>query len=320
MSTISITKAISNIKKYIIGNDKNDIYEDVDLNHDRVCIRCNNKLLHLTSTINDFINIYIYRCNNCNTISEYQYNKDNLLIKEVHIYNNINSDSSSYSELINDVGISTFSIDRLYIIDNFLCYPVLFYNNFFDKIDVLFVKIEDRLTYDQLHGFIIHNNIIGYIDIEKQDHIAYFFNPYLERLPHADWIYIKEKQNPSDIIKTITPLRYKYEIKNLDNGINLHILQIMMDIPMKCIGIGLKIEFYTRDIPLDTKIYKLIEDLKINELIHSNSILTLEDKYTLHSLTIIEHTLSSIIYNNISKELKENFADEIKKIFTEYDI
>lgn len=315
--SISLYFAIKRIGNYIKGN--RNISEININNSEKRCIKCNNVLTHTNSIINDFINIYIYECNNCNTVSEYQYDKNNNMLKEVHLYTKVNNDSSSYSELLDDIKSESFSIDKLYTIDTFLCFPVLLYNNFFNKVDVVFVKINDVLKYNEIHGFVIHNNIIGYLDINKQDHIGYFYNPYLSNLPHKEFNFVPIKQNISENLKPINCIRYKYNVENKDYNIYLHKLEAILDMPLKCIGLCINLEFYTYNIPDGIRIIDHLRKLDLYRIITLDNIVPTGDNYTIKSFSIIKHTLSSISDKNISLDLKKELYFTIEKFFEEYD-
>ena len=317
---MSFYQALKNVGNYIIGRNNNNV-SNIDENivsyNDYTCRKCDNQMKLLTAIINDFHKTYIYECENCKTISERTYTLDDKLTRETHLYGNKEYDTMSYAELIKDINTSTFCTDKLYEIDNFLCYPVIFYNDFFNTLDVIFVKIDDKLYYNELHGFVIHNNVTGYVNIEKQNDVAYYHNPYLGNLPHTNWKYTPMKQNINDVLKPVTNIRFDYTIEVRDQNINLHKLSIILDLPIKCIGIGINISFFSRHI--DKKLKDIIKDLDLKNIIISNSTLNINESYTLQSFSIVKYSLSSISYNNISIELKNKLYNEIEIFFNEYD-
>ena len=311
MARITIREALNSIKDYIFGtNTPNDNGEPDIFFH---CNRCGNILHKIRESSTDFKHIDIYKCNNCNSISEFQSNLYNELERETHIYNPSVSDQSFVIETSDLVPINHFSINQLWVICNKLCYPVLIRSEITNGAGILFVECGNDINYNHAEGFIVSStNIIGEVRIIRESELSYIFNPYLARLPHIDYMYISYPTQANHAIEYTSGIRFRHKISGTDPL--FHELSIMKDVPMECYGLEVEVHFVS---PVeDTNLLDLIYKIGLDHIMLGEPVQTLQG-YSIQFSRLMKYTLGSVSYDNIDIKIRESFYKDIIKVFSD---
>lgn len=300
-----------------------EIHTMEDINPDSVkCVRCGNVMRTVNIALNDFNQLYIYTCPNCNMMAEYQLSPAHELIKTVHIYNaSIAAGDGSAIETTELVPYNDFTLGRLWSVCGDLCYPAMVKADFPEdgKSSLVFVKVGTKIKENEIDGYIINDqNIIGRIMLTKGQVLSHFYNPYLARLPRAKFSYLSMPTVRCENLEAVIPVRFNHHKESYMDGSTMHKLCIIHDRPIRCIGFEVFVRFITHDIPEDEPMLNIINGIDLRSIIIGGDI-SAKEGYGIQSSHVSRHTLSAQVRNNINEKDRQALYDAIIDFFTLYD-
>ena len=319
---ITFGEAMRNIFSFIIGTrDANSATKLLSQNV--VCKKCGSPMHLLNKLKTDFIILEIYTCPECSSITEFQYESEsNELIRESYVYDNkISSRSSIITESEGYIKYENFSLDKLWVVCGHLCYPALIKSEFTDKSSLIFVKCENEIALNCVDGFIINaQNVVGEIRIFSDQNISHFYNPYLSRLPHKDFHYMSYPTPRCSALEAVDSIRFDH-VETGHNGVYMHKLTIIKDMPLRASGIEVYIKFYSfgEKLHRSNKIMKYIKGIKLRDIIMGKTSFETTEEYSIQSFNVNKHTISSVNRIDISMEERLDFYNDIVKFFEVYD-
>ena len=327
---ITLGEAIGKVFSFIIGRKSNDNVVVSDQGRDRVvtnknivCRKCETIMRPMNKLRTDFIMMEIYECPNCKTISEYQRNTETKeVVRESHVYDNrIDTRSSIIAETEGYIKYENFTLDKLWVVCGNLCYPALIRSEFTNSTSLIFVKCGSDLGLNSVDGFIINaQNVVGEIRVFNDQNISHFYNPYLARLPHKDFKYISYPTTRCDALEAVDNIRFDHT-KEGHNGVYLHKLAVLKDMPLRAVGLEVYVKFYTfgEKFEKPIKMMKLINGINLKDIVMGKSHIIIDEEYSIQSMYVNKHTISSINKIDISTGERAEFYKDIIKFFTTYD-
>lgn len=313
---ITLGEALGSIKNFLLGRNNQPPQETNEEVTEIMCPKCNKILGLFKQYINDFNSVIIYKCYECGAMKEYQYDSHGSLLKEINMYSKFPSSISSYSEVLADLEFNLFSLDRLWLINNTLCFPVLMKSDMSSNINLIFVRVGVDLSHDDIKSFIINDyNIISEAIISKNNSFSFFFNPYLARLPHPELNYKSNYSNRSEFIEYISNIRYQHKIMNIENRI-VHTITIIKDYPLENYGIEIYIKFLTYDNSEEEKpIIEILNKIDFKNLIMHTQQVNVDINYSIQSSHIRKINEYSISGNNIDDDQRMKLCEDIESFF-----
>jgi transcription elongation factor Elf1 len=329
-------EALKNIFSFLFGSSSNkpvnqlapeddrhqvhvDNIQQILTKNEPTCPKCNQhmKIIHIST--NDFINMSIYSCPDCHTISEYQFDKNDQLVKEINIYNPIVVDEVIHAERLGYVKIENFSLGKLWSVCGELCYPANIKADFPETNTAAKIFIKVKSHGDAIEGYAISNQfLIGEIKLsEKQVH-SMFFNPYLSKLPKPEFSYVGIPSANCDMLEAVFPIRFNHDIQVVDDQTSIHRLSIIQDKIIQCNGLELYIRYLAHGVPSEESSIHIFEHIGLKSIIMNNDVETSEG-YAIQLHTLTRHTLSAKTRSNISDNERKSFYDAIIEFFTMYD-
>ena len=305
--------------KKILHSFSSGTDEEIESKDDKEigCPSCENHMMLYREFSNDFVDVFLYKCNNCGGYREYIYDvASGDLMKEVKIYKSFTNDCSGFTEALSDCSYNGFALDRLWLICGVLCYPVLCKSATSDSIDLVFVSVDDDVFHNKIEGFILtDNNIIGRISYAGTNALSIMTNPYIAKLPHKDFLYVSVPTIRSESIETVEPIRFRHKIKSCNNGAStVHELTIIEDFGLECFGIEIYIKFLTYTSDDETDIRKIIKAIDLESLILGGET-HIDDDYYIQTSRLSKINLYSLTTSKITKELRIKFYKDIKRQF-----
>jgi hypothetical protein len=163
-------------------------------------------------------------------------------------------------------------------------------------------------------------NIVGEIRVFTDQNISHFYNPYLARLPHKDYRYMAYPTPRCDALEMVDNIRFEH-IEEGHNGVYMHKLTILKDMPLRTSGLEVYVRFYTfgEKFRNSHKIMKYIKGIKLKEIIMGSTNIEVGEEYSLQSFYVNKHTISSVNRIDISDTERRDFYNDIVKFFTTYD-
>lgn len=303
----------------IVEDDKKDDGKQTD---NVACSRCGGPMRTINVAVSDFHKIYIYTCSECGFVTEHQYDINGELVKTVNMYKtNIIGRDSSVLETTNIVPYDNLSLTRLWSVCGDLCYPSYIRSDFpeIEKPSVVFIKVNKKRKNDVVEGYIINEqNVIGKLIATNDRILSYYYNPYLARLPQKEFDYLAMPTSRCESLEAVIPVRYHHSQDSLGNGVILHKLYIIEDIPIRCMGYEVYIRFITHNIPHDESMTDIINGIDLKSIIIGGD-LTVQKGYGIQASRLIRHTLSAQICHNIDESDKLAFYNSVKDFFMVYD-
>lgn len=325
MATITFGGALKKVFMFLLGRNhpQEESSSQREIDPYVLCQNCGQVMNSLHVEESDFILLHIYQCPDCKAISQYHFNNETgKPIRILHILDNSNiSDRSPICEVEDIVTYENFSMDNLWAICGFLCYPALIKSEFTNKTSLIFVKVGNIIGETSVAGYIINSqNVIGEISIIHEDNISHFYNPYLANLPHKDFSYMSSPTPRCEMLESVWYVRFKHDVTG-HGGVYMHKLTIIKDIPIKCYGLEIAVRFYRYgDTTTNPTMSKLLEDINIKGLILGENDLSLAEGYSIQSSKVTKMTLTSSGRFSITNEQRLSFYEDIKKFFEKYDI
>lgn len=287
-----------------------------------VCQNCGHIMGSLHVEESDFVVLHIYQCPECKSVSQYTFNNETTkLIRVLHIFenNNISDTTSPICEVEDIVSYENFSMDNLWTVCGFLCYPALIKSEFTNKTSLIFVKVGNLIGQSSVAGFIINSqNVIGEISIVHEDNISHFYNPYLANLPHKEFSYMSSPTPRCEMLESVWNIRFSHDVTG-HGGLYTHKLCIIKDVPIKCYGLEVVVRFHRYGELSTPSMSKLLENINIKALILGENDVHLAEDYSIHVGRVTKITLTSTSRSNITQEQRLSLYEDIKKFFEKYD-
>lgn len=283
------------------------------------CPKCGQHMKVINVSTNDFINMSIYSCPQCNAICEYQFDKNEQLVKEIRIYNPVVSDEVIHAESLGYVNIEDFTLGRLWSVCGDLCYPATIKADFPESnvSSKIFIKVENHS--DFIEGYVVSNQyIIGKIKLSENQVHSMFFNPYLAKLPKQWFSYVGIPTVNCDTLEAVMSIRFNHDVQIINEHTTLHRLSIIQDRAIQCVGLELYIRYIVHDAPLEESSISTFKHIGLKSIIMDNEVKTSEG-YAIQLHTITRHTLSAKTRSNVSEAERKSFYDAIIEFFTMYD-
>ena len=324
MAAITLGEAFKRVFSFLLGRNQSTQEENTPQASEEdtyvICQSCGHVMGSINVAETDFVLLHIYQCPNCGSISEFQFdNETSKLIRVSHIFDNNASDASSISEVEGILTYENFSMDRLWAICGFLCYPALIKSEFTNKTSLIFVKAGNLIGDTSAAGYIINSqNVIGEISIIHEDNISHFYNPYLANLPHREFSYMSVPTPRCEMLESVCNIRFKYELTG-HSGVYVHTLTIIKDVPLKCYGLECVVRFHTYGDCHNVPKSKLLENINIKGLILGEENIELAEGYSIQAGRVSKITLSSTGRCNITEDQRVAFYNDIKAFFQRYD-
>lgn len=317
---ITLSDAIKSVLYFVTGKNPPEtieerIEEDVETDHLK-CLKCNNTLDSYNQYNNDKERVLIYKCNNCEAIKEIHYDKNNEIIRDINIFSKFPSNSSSYLEILNSLEYNQFALDRLWVINGKLCFPVLLKTDVDDSLNLIFASVGSDLMHEDVKCYILNNsNIISEAILSRMQTYSYFFNPYLSHLPFPDLNFKINYTHRGEAIQYASDIRYQHKIQKINNRI-VHKLYIVKDYPILNYGIELYVKFLTYDNSEDEEPIKdLIIKLDLESLILGKESFNIDINYSIQSSHILMVNEYSLCKKSISQEQRISLFEDIKQFF-----
>jgi hypothetical protein len=202
-----------------------------------------------------------------------------------------------------------------------LCYPALIKSEFTNETSLIFVKCENNLGLNSVDGFIINaQNVVGEIRVFNDQNISHFYNPYLSHLPHKDFLYMSYPTPRCDALEAVENIRFNHT-KDGHNGVYMHKLNIIKDMPLRAIGLEVYVKFYSfgEKFVSNGKMMKFVKGINLKAIILGETDFEVNGEYSIQSMYMNKHTVSSVNRIDITQEEREQFYADIVKFFETYD-
>lgn len=276
------------------------------------CKHCGSPLLTRMHSESDFLDVTIFQCTKCKMIYEKQINKPaNKPLKDIYIYDQLESNSSEFSEIITMMKYKNYSLNKLWVIENIICYPVLVQSDFTQGISLIFVPYFVDIIKNDIEGYMLtEQNSLGYTKFTSRQKISFYTNPYLSRLPYPSYKYISfDDDEIFNNVKSISNIRY-----DLTNTGNVFELKIIYDIPYLCYGINIYAKFIAAYHTLKCGYSELLKDISFSSLLKNNTINSLAEGYAIKNFNVnkFSATMSSHV---IEPDIRNKLAEKITRFF-----
>jgi hypothetical protein len=121
-------------------------------------------------------------------------------------------------------------------------------------------------------------------------------------------------------LEAVDNIRFSH-IETGHNGVYMHKLTIIKDLPLRASGIEVYIKFYSfgEKLHRNKKIMKYIKGIKLRDVIMGKTSFETTEEYSIQSFNVNKHTISSVNRIDISMEERLDFYNDIVKFFEVYD-
>ena len=310
-------EGLAKVFRFLFGNSetktekKPEIEETTNSN---ACKRCGAILFPQNHLESDFLDVTVFQCPKCKLIYEKQLSKpDDKLIKEVYIYNQLEGNTVEFNDRLINRKYGNYSLDKLWVIENTICFPMLVQSDFVQGISLIFVPYTIDIMKEAIEGYMITDQeTLGYTKLTTRQKISFYANPYLSRLPFPHYKYISIDDEKFNGIEAVSNIRYSLtEVKND------YELRIIHDIPNLCYGIHIYVKFIAPTKKMAHTYSDILYNISFESLIKNNTLTSVGEGYSIINFTIskISGTMSShIVEDDIRQELVAKIINFFKLV------
>ena len=327
MASITVKEAFRKLKTFFTGPERTIPEQDAidksfmeKIKHSDItipeCRRCGFPMISKAHAETDFVSVGIYQCVKCGMLIEHQVRRtDNATLKDIYLYDQFESDSGEFTEILTNMSYKNFTLARLWLVMDKPCYPVLVKSEFTSGITLVFVPCELDITKHDVAGFIYtEEGFIASVQLYRNQKLSFFANPYLINLPHQDFKYLTYPTERAETLEYISTIRYRLtkDAKHYD-------FFIIHDNPKMCYGIEIFIRFVKSDDTPITFYTPLLGNLDFRSIVLHENELHVAQGYGIQIHRITKLNPYSISSYPIDKSIRENVVREICHFFEVVD-